>query len=468
MKMKSMLMGMLALGCACAFGGEAVVAQKLQTCNFLLNKDYKKDAKVYLCLFSASWCGPCRAEMPRIAKTYAETLKDDPDIELIHFSRDQDDDKAMTWAKEHDVKFPVVKPNGGNPFDLKMRGIPQLFIVKADGTLLEEGHPAGLFSEEKLYMLMGKHGEKDVDGVMWSYSVRNGEAMIASSEGKLYENAVSPDPTGDVVIPSFVDGIPVTTIGKFALCKCPELTSIKIPASVTSIGAWAFSDCGKLTNVTIPSSVTSIGECVFSDCPRLAAIGLEAGNPKYKVVDGVLYTKDMKCLVTSPGGRSLVSIPAGVVDIGDNAFRCCRELKSVTIPLGVRRIGDDAFCATALESIVIPASVKNIGNSAFWCCGDIASLDLTEGVASIGSSAFSGCSALESVMVPASVKDIGHSAFEGCDKLASVTMRGERPNALDSVFKGCGNLKTIHVPANAKSWAGMKNWQGIQLVFDVK
>ena len=109
--------------------------------------------EVYLCLFSASWCPPCRAEMPRIAKTYAETLKDDPDIELIHFSRDQNDEKALAWAKEHDVKFPVVKPNGGNPLDLHSRGIPHLFIVKTDGTLVEEGHPMKLFSEEKLRVL---------------------------------------------------------------------------------------------------------------------------------------------------------------------------------------------------------------------------------------------------------------------------------------------------------------------------
>lgn len=136
--------------------GVNVVAQKLQGCDFLLNKDFKKNAKFYLCLFSASWCGPCRREMPRIAKTYAETLKDDPDIELIHFSRDQNDEKALAWAKEHDVKFPVVKPNGGNPLDLHSRGIPHLFIVKADGTLVEEGHPMRIFNEEKFKELKSK------------------------------------------------------------------------------------------------------------------------------------------------------------------------------------------------------------------------------------------------------------------------------------------------------------------------
>ena len=130
-----------------------VVAEKLQGCKFLVNGQVKQKAKVYLCLFSASWCPPCRAEMPRIAKTYAETLKDDPDIELVHFSRDREESKAMDWAKKHDVKFPVVKYDGGNPLDLHCNGIPHLFIVKDDGTLLEEGHPMRLFTEAKLRAL---------------------------------------------------------------------------------------------------------------------------------------------------------------------------------------------------------------------------------------------------------------------------------------------------------------------------
>ena len=137
-----------------------VVAQRLQRCDFLLNKDFKRNAKVYLCLFSASWCGPCRAEMPRIAKTYAEKLKGDPDIELILFSRDQNDEKALAWAKEHDAKFPIVKPNGGNPLDLYAHGIPHLFIVKSDGTLVEEGHPMKLFTDEKLRSLTTANKDK--------------------------------------------------------------------------------------------------------------------------------------------------------------------------------------------------------------------------------------------------------------------------------------------------------------------
>ena len=135
---------------AAAQTGTSVVAQKLKDSKFLLNEKFKPNAKYYLCLCSASWCGPCRREMPRIAKTYAETLQANPNIELIHFSYDSKEERALAWAKENDVKFPVVKRTGKNPLNLKTNGIPHLFIVSADGKVLEEGHPMDLFTEKKL------------------------------------------------------------------------------------------------------------------------------------------------------------------------------------------------------------------------------------------------------------------------------------------------------------------------------
>lgn len=66
------------------------------------------------------------------------------------------------------------------------------------------------------------------------------------------------------------------------------------------------------------------------------------------------------------------------------------------------------------------------------------------------------------------VTRIGWDAFRNCKELTSVTMLGKRPEAPETLFPGCGKLKAIHVPANAKSWAGMKDWFGIPLVFDAK
>ena len=553
------------------------VAPKLRTCEFLLNKNFKKNAKFYLCLFSASWCGPCRREMPRIAKTYAETLKDDPDIELIHFSCDQNDEKAMAWAKEHDVKFPVVKPKGGNPLDLHSRGIPHLFIVKADGTLVEEGHPMRIFNEEKFREIKGGNyvasakpqneksdmkavtGEQTetIDGYTWTFRVRNGEAEIVCPKGSRWGNrtAVWPKPSGCLTIPSSLGGVRVTKIHKHSFADCKDITSVKIPASVKSV-SWAFAQCdglksfavdpdnpsfssrggllcskdgttlvagangdvtipscvthiscdaffqcGGLTSVTIPSSVRSVEGKAFRDCKNLTTFSVDPQNPSFSSRDGLLCSKDGTILVAGVTGN--VKIPSCVTKIGDGAFAGRIELASVEIPTSVKSIGRSAFfwCCKNLASVTIPASVTYVDPSAFtWCYklsrimieGDNAcyrsidgvlynkagteliicpegktdALTIPDGVTNVRGKFHR----VTSVTIPASVKTINPRAFvDGCN-LTSVTVLGERPGAeWKLIGKGGGRkLAAIHVPANAKSWAGMKEWQGIPLVFDAE
>jgi hypothetical protein len=64
-----------------------------------------------------------------------------------------------------------------------------------------------------------------------------------------------------LVIPSLIDGRPVTSIGKKAFYN-KGLTSVTIPDSVTTIGDSAFYG-NKLTSVVIPDSVTTIGDSAF-------------------------------------------------------------------------------------------------------------------------------------------------------------------------------------------------------------
>lgn len=267
------------------------VGKKLRSCDFLLNKDFKKNAKYYLCLFSASWCPPCRREMPRIAKTYLETLKDDPDIELIHFSRDQNDVMALAWAKEHDVKFPVVKPHGGNSLDLKTSGIPHLFILKADGTIVEHDHPMRIFNEKKFSEIKSrivkvkpqvanvevKNDERaeQVGGYSWTYRVENECATIVAAGG-LGRCTISPVPHGDVVIPAKLGDMSVTSIGDFAFWECGQLTSVTIPSSVKSICAGAFWNCCGLTSVKMLGERPAVGSQMFAYCGKLKEIHVPA------------------------------------------------------------------------------------------------------------------------------------------------------------------------------------------------
>jgi hypothetical protein len=186
---------------------------------------------------------------------------------------------------------------------------------------------------------------------------------------------------GSVTIP---DGM--TYIGDGVFYDIP-LTSVTIPNSVTSIGDAAFAFT-HLTTVTIPASVISIGTLVFKSCSNLTAITVEAQNPNFSSVDGVLFSKDKHTLVAYPGGKSSsYTIPDGVITIGDVAF-AFTSLTSVTIPDSVISIGNAAFASTSLTSVTLPDSVTSIAYEAF------------------------GSTRLTSVTIPSSVTDLAINAFD--------------------------------------------------------
>jgi hypothetical protein len=96
--------------------------------------------------------------------------------------------------------------------------------------------------------------------------------------------------------------------------------------------------------VTIPNSVTSIGDGAFSRCWSLKSVNVDATNPAYASVDGVLFNKKGSVLGVYPAGKNgSYTIPNSVTSIGNSAFSGCSGLTSVTIPNSVTSIGDGAF-----------------------------------------------------------------------------------------------------------------------------
>ncbi len=189
----------------------------------------------------------------------------------------------------------------------------------------------------------------------------------------------------------------LTTIKNNAFVNCQKVASFEIPNSVTTIGGYAFYNCYALTTLTIPSSVTSIGAGLCSFCTGLTAITVEAGNPNYVSVDGVLYTIDTTQLVQYPIGKNQTSFvfPNTVTTIARSSFRGCTKLQSVTLPESLTSVAGYAFnkCSN-LKTINIPSSVTCIDDHTFDGCQNLKTIAIPATVATIKEGAFSSCSNL--------------------------------------------------------------------------
>ena len=214
-------------------------------------------------------------------------------------------------------------------------------------------------------------------------------------------------------------------------------------------------------------TVTAIGQDSFKRCVGLTSI---------TIPDGV--TRIGESAFESCNRLTSVTIGDSVASIGHSAFRGCARLRSITIPDSVTSIGGWAFRHAGLTSITIPDSVTSIGDSAFYLCRSLTSVTIGNGVTSIGNFAFYNCTRLTSLTIGYSVANIGRvepvtrrtrrrppiigSVFGSCPSLTSITFLGDAPNVAANPFPKAS--PTIYRKPEAKGWGDTFAGRPVKLI----
>lgn len=86
----------------------------------------------------ASWCGPCRAEMPAIQRVY-DTYQDQGFTVLaVNMTAQDNPAAARAFVEEYGLTFPVLLDTTGEVGRLyENRALPSSFFVRPDGSIAE-------------------------------------------------------------------------------------------------------------------------------------------------------------------------------------------------------------------------------------------------------------------------------------------------------------------------------------------
>lgn len=159
-----------------------------------------------------------------------------------------------------------------------------------------------------------------------------------------------------------------------------------------------------INTVFITKEVAFLDTKLFQDLNSLnfpiSSILVEDGNKHFLSVDGVLYTKDKKTLISYPVNKQ-------------NQKYIVEEETEIML--------ESSFSSSKnLVSIVLSDKTKKIEDYVFANCMNLQNIVLPRELISIGKSAFSRCICLLTITIPPNVQELDHSAFESCSNLARI------------------------------------------------
>lgn len=117
--------------------------------------DYK--GKVVFLNFWATWCGPCRSEMPDIQSLYEDNNKNSDDIIILGVANPKTDtnqrnsdktvDEVIQFLDDNKYSYPVVMDTTGDIFaNYAISALPTTFMIDVDGNVF--GYVSGALTRD--------------------------------------------------------------------------------------------------------------------------------------------------------------------------------------------------------------------------------------------------------------------------------------------------------------------------------
>ena len=291
--------------------------------------------------------------------------------------------------------------------------------------------------------------------------------------------------TANLTIPAQLGGKDVTRIATQAFNNNKYIQNVTISEGIKTIEFWAFELCEKLVSISLPASVEDVGENFCLWCYNLRTINVAPGNARYAQIDGVLFEKPTKTLLSYPPAKkgSKYEIPRGIKYIERDAFSSNKSLTTIVIADTVIGIGSDAFQnAVRLSTVIIPASVERIQYNVFRGCDNLVNIEVAvdnnhfksvdnvlyskngnaliaypagkkesvysvlDGTRTIEDNAFEGCAKLKTITLPHGITEICSAAFFNCHYLENISLPDTLISIKDIAFSACWNLRNIKLP----------------------
>ena len=255
--------------------------------------------------------------------------------------------------------------------------------------------------------------------------------------------------------------------------NCQNLTRVRWSAGLKKIKLGAF-DGTALETLVLPEGV-EILENAFKNCTELKSVSLPSTLTKIGNSYGVppfSGCHSLESIEIAEGNEVYASDGNCIMRKADNTL--VLGLKASKIPSYTEHIGSHAFCDSGAESIALPEGVTSIGNFAFYDNDRLKEIALPQSLTSIDYYAFSWCTALGKIAIPDGVTELPYGLFACCTELKEVALGAKTEKIGTSVFMLCGKLERITISesnTHFKSTADgrfLLNKTGDTLVFGCK